>query len=105
MAYNALSARTSTPGAQFIGEVRMTAREVCAPQPQACNSISVICGMPITVREMRAPQLGACMADCEVRAPQPQAHNSTSVICGVRITVCEVCAPQLLARNSLVRCA
>src|SRR5258706_14122737 len=56
--YSSCSACTSTPSAQFIGEVRMTAHEVRAPQPQARNSTSVICGAPITVREMRAPQLG-----------------------------------------------
>src|SRR5258706_391823 len=50
--YSSCSACTSTPSAQFIGEVRMTAHEVRAPQPQARNSTSVICGMPITVCEI-----------------------------------------------------
>src|SRR5258706_5865733 len=47
---------------------------------------------------MRAPQLGVCMAACEVRAPQRQARTSISVIGGARITVCELRAPQLGAR-------
>ncbi len=40
--------------------MRTAAREVRAPQPQARNSTSVICGARITVREVRAPQLPAC---------------------------------------------
>src|SRR5258706_15259127 len=76
----------------------MAAPEVRAPQLQAHTSISVICGACITVCEMRAPQLGVCMAACEVRAPQRQARTSISVIGGARITVCELRAPQLGAR-------
>src|SRR5258706_5227717 len=51
------SARTSTSGTQLIGDARMTAHQVRAPQLQACYPISVICGARITVREVRAPQL------------------------------------------------
>ena len=112
--YSSLSARTSTLGTQFIGEVRLTAREVRAPrfgahmavralQLQAHHSISVVCGARITVYEVRAPQFGARVTAREVRALQLQARHSISVVCGARITVREVRAPQLPACNSLVR--
>ena len=75
--------------AQFIREVRLTAREVRAPQDQAYDSV----GVRMTGHKVRAPQFVTRMTGHKVRAPQFR----------VRMAAYEVRAPRLPARNSFVR--